>query len=357
MKIKKGYGNSKSFLQYMSITGKELAAILGVSEATISMALNGKSGVSDKKRKEILEAAQKHGYDFSKIDEDDYRVSSIAFIIYKRSGAVVSDTPFFSQLTEGISNACKRFRSNMRIFYIYENEDVSKIIKDIRTNYCEGIILLATEMSQNSIRPFVESGIPIVVLDAYFETIAANYVLINNVQGAYIATEYLIYACKSQPGYLKSSYAISNFLERGDGFYKALRTYGMSAAKTIVHELTPSIEGAYAEMKQIIKNKDDIARCYFADNDMLAIGAMQALIDSGYKVPEDVSIVGFDDISFCKTTRPTLTTVKVPKEFMGKTAVERLFQMIRNPEKEYIKMELSTEMEIRKSVVMRKSKI
>ena len=88
--------------------------------------------------------------------------------------------------------------------------------------------------------------IPVVLLDAYFETVPCNCVLLNNVQGAYLAARHLIRTCKTQPGYLHSAYPISNFAERSSGFYKAVRAAGMSSSRSIVHKLTPSMEGAYA---------------------------------------------------------------------------------------------------------------
>lgn len=335
----------------MAITGKELAKIMGISEAAISMALNGKPGVGERRRKQIIDTAKELGYDFCRISSSEDELQSIAFLIYRKSGAIVNDSPFFSQLIEGISNTCKKLHCSIKIFYTYDHEDISKVISEIKNSDCRGMILLATEISEAGLRTFINSGFPMVVLDACFDTITADYVHINNIQGAFFATDYLIHRCKTQPGYLRSSYIISNFTERADGFYKAVRSHGMSTSKCIVHELTPSIDGAYADMIELIDNNENLASCYFADNDMLAIGVMQALTEKGYRIPEDISIIGFDDISYCRTTRPALTTVKVPKATLGRTAVERLLYMLENPDSDCMKIELSTQPEIRKSVI------
>ena len=92
---------------------------------------------------------------------------------------------------------------------------------------------------------------------------------INNVQGAYHATNFLISQCRCQPGYLHSSFPISNFEERANGFYNSIRYNGMSASKSIVHKLTPSQEGAYSDMKAIIESGEELATAYFADNDQI----------------------------------------------------------------------------------------
>ncbi len=335
----------------MGITGKELAALLGISEAAVSMALNGKPGVGEKRREQIVAAAKAYGYDFSRIEERSEKEGAIAFVIYKKSGAVVTDSPFFSQLAEGVSRGCRLNKRGMRIFYVYEKEEAASVIRQMQGPQCAGFILLATEMQEADLAAFRKSGLPMVVLDAYFETIIENYILINNMQGAYIATDYIIRRCKCQPGYLHSAYSIANFEERADGFYKAVRSHGMSSSKSVVHRLTPSIEGAYADMSICIRQGDEIAGCYFADNDMLAIGAMRALSEHGYRIPEDVSVIGFDDISYCNSTNPPLTTVSVPKMSLGQTAVERLLQMIANPEEQHcLKIEIATQLVKRKSV-------
>ena len=141
---------------------------------------------------------------------------------------------------------------------------------------------------------------PFVLLDAFFDNQSYDSILINNVQGAYRATNFLISQCRCQPGYLHSSFPISNFEERANGFYNSIRNSGMSASKSIVHKLTPSQEGAYSDMKAIIESGDELAEAYFADNDLIAVGAMRALISAGYRIPEDISIVGFDDLPLCE---------------------------------------------------------
>lgn len=227
----------------MSITAKELAKKLGLSAAAVSMALNNKPGVSRETRRMILDEAEKAGYDFSRISMKKQVDGSIYFVIYKKHGAVVADTPFFSQLSDGINEGCKEAGYKMNIRYIYDDEETLQAqIEDIQYSDCCGIILLGTEMNAEDFRPFKSLPIPVVLLDTYFETVQTNYVLINNVQGAYLATSYLIKRTGQQPGYLRSSYPIGNFEERASGFYNAIRAGGMSTSKSIIHRLTPSVE-------------------------------------------------------------------------------------------------------------------
>jgi LacI family transcriptional regulator len=197
-------------------------------------------------------------------------------------------------------------------------------------------------MEMEDFTPFRGLRIPIVVLDLFLDFIEYDCVLINNIQGALIATDYLIRKTKKQPGYLRSSYPIGNFDERADGFYKAVRRHGMSTSKSIVHRLTPSIEGAYADMLELMEQGEELATGYFADNDWIAIGAMKAFQQKGLRIPEDISLIGFDNVPIAAYIEPPLTTVHVPKKYMGKIAVNRLISVIGKASHSTVKIEINT---------------
>ena len=335
----------------MSITAKELARKLGLSEAAVSLALNNRPGVSTATRKRVMDTAKEFGYDFSrKAVSGIPKKGTVGLIIYKKSGAVVDDTPFFSALTDGVSIGCKKADYDLLIRYLYEDEDLKGQLNLIQSSGLSGIILLATEMEEHLLSSFSDFSIPLVILDAYFEKYRYNYISINNIQGAYLATNYLITRLRTQPGYLRSSYRISNFDERADGFYKAIRSHGMSSSKSLVHALTPSQEGAYSDMRQLLLSGEVPARCYFADNDLIALGAIRALKEASYRIPEDVAVVGFDDIPLCEYTDPPLTTIEVPKHYMGETAAERLVRLMEETPSYPLKIQVSTSLKRRKSV-------
>ena len=272
----------------MSISAKELAQKLNISAATVSMVLNRKPGISEKTRNLVLDAAREYGYDFSKKWDTAEEKGSILYVIYKKHGTVVADTPFFSQLTEGIEQACKGKGFELQITYFYENKDIGAQIQELSEKNCQGILLLGTEMDVEYFQPFTRLKVPMVVLDTYFEELDCDSVLINNVQGAYLATNYLIDKGLGEIGYLRSSYPIGNFEERADGYYKALRHHDLPTSHPYVHRLTPSMEGAYTDMSEILREKPPVAPAYFADNDLIAAGAMRAFKEFGYKIPRSV---------------------------------------------------------------------
>ena len=335
----------------MKVTAKELAKTLGLSEAAVSLALNNKPGVSTATRRRVLEEARRRGYDFTrKAAFGNELRGSFCLAVYKKSGAVVGDTPFFADLIDGISAACKKAHYDLVIRYLYEDEELDDQLYTLSRMEFKGILLLATEMDAASLAHFSRFKTPILLLDSYFETADYNCVIINNIQGAYLAASYLIKKRKTQPGYLRSAYPIGNFDERADGFYKAIRANGMSTAKSLVHRLTPSQEGAYEDMKALLEAGERPANCYFADNDHIAIGAMKALGEAGYRIPEDVAIVGFDDIPLCEYLSPPLTTVHVPRHAYGETAVRRLIEMVEQKDPCPTKTEIGTKLVKRKSV-------
>lgn len=259
------------------MTAKEIAKELNISAAAVSMALNNKPGVSTATRKRVFETAKKMGYDFSgKNTNEPHKISGhISLIIYKKHGTIVNDTPFFNILTESIDQACTYMNYQLHISYYCQDNPINKTAPDVSAY--DGVILLATEMSEHDFFPFEKIHVPIVILDTYFYSLNYDYVLINNFKGAFQATNYLINKCNSQPGYLHSSYDIGNFSERADGFFKAIRSCGMSPAHSHVYRLTPSFDGAYDDMLEIINQSQILPKCFFADNDLIASGGNEGI--------------------------------------------------------------------------------
>ena len=332
----------------MTITAKQIAKELNISPAAVSMALNNKPGVSNETRRKIIETAKAMGYNFSKNEFSKSETKNIAFVFFHKN--FVFDTPFFTELATSIETTVHDKGYKLSVYHIHDLDNIEEQIDLIQYSGCMGMILLGTIMSNEQIKPFENVKIPIVLLDTYIPGAKMDCVVINNVEGARSATDYLIRKRKAQPGYLHSSQYFHNFEERGDGFFKAVRQNGMPTSKSIIHTLSPSVDGAYADMIELINNKEPLANCYFADNDEIAIGAMRAFKEKGYKIPEDISIVGFDNMSYSLYVDPPLTTVNVPKSYMGKIAANRLIEIM-NEEFHYTtKIEINTNLIVRKSI-------
>lgn len=332
----------------MSISAKEIANKLNISAATVSMVLNNKPGISDKTKNKVMEAAKIFGYDFSK--KQELATGVIHFVIYKKHGNVVSETPFFSKVTEGIDSMCRENGYQLQISYFHETRNTNDQLKVIVESGCLGIILLGTEMTSKDFIPFSELSIPLIVLDSYFEEIDCDSVLINNIQGAYIATKYLIERGHKKIGYLRSNNIIVNFEERADGYFKALRNADIPTNHPYTFSLTPTLEGAYRDFKEYLVANPELPTAFFADNDIIAAASIRALKEHGLKIPENISIVGFDDTPVCEVLDPPLTTMYVPKHTLGALAVERLISIMNNSSGDKIKIEIATKLIERSSV-------
>lgn len=332
----------------MKNTILDIASIAGVSPATVSKALNGRKGVSEYTKQKIFNIAKEKGY-----QKDNNRIQkSIRFVIFKKHGLVVSDTPFFSSLIEGIEKESRTQGYETLITHVCTNDvDFKETIDGIKNDYCDGMLILATEMNFEDIGVINNINIPIVIVDNYINGKNYDSILINNTDAAFKATEFLIKNGHTRIGYLHSSIFINNFHYRKIGYLDALRENNLNANEQHEFLLEPTMEGSYRDMKKLLEqNTIELPTAFFADNDIIAFGAIKALKEKGIKIPKDVSIVGFDDMPFCEITNPSLTTIRVFKQELGSIAVKRLIEKINSNDSITQKIEVNTELIIRNSV-------
>ncbi len=328
---------------------QDIAKIAGVSPGTVSNALNDRKGVGKDTKEKIIKIAEEMGY-FRNTKKNDGKI--IRLIKYKKNGHVVADTPFFSSLIEACEKECRKNGYELLISQVvygeHTKEDVHKIVNHHKI---DGILLLATEMDESDFKYFEGIEIPMVVVDSYFKEIDYDYVVINNTKGAYSATKYLIAKGHKNIGLLGSNIEIKNFKYRLEGYIKTLNTFGIEFNENNNIYVDPTIEGAYSDFKVYLeKNKENLPSAFFALNDIIALGAMKAMNEAGISIPNDVSIVGFDDIPFSSYSNPGVTTVKVHTKTMGKTAVKKLMESIENDIEITLKIEINTELIERESV-------
>ena len=189
--------------KHMAITAKALAKELGVSPAAVSIALNGRNGISEKKRQMILDAAESMG-----LRRDNRKSPAspvIHLVLFKKHGMVYGDTPFFSALLEGVSAQVSESGCRLQVSYFYAAQDYKEQLRGITSSDCAGILLLATEMDYEDLRCFMTLNLPIVILDSFFEDAPFDSVVINNIQGAVQAVEYLLACGHRHLGHIRSS--------------------------------------------------------------------------------------------------------------------------------------------------------
>ncbi len=339
----------------MKINAKDIARQLNISPSAVSMALNNRPGISKETRQMVLDAAVEMGYQKPTKVISEVSRKFIQLIIYKKHGDVVSDTPFFAELTQGIDAQTKKCGYSLIINYFYKHQNISEQLYSIMSSKSDGIILLATEMESSDLDYFSSLNIPVVVLDNYFPEYDYNCVVINNFQGALKSVSYLYQSGHTDIGYLSSKVAINNFRERMQGYKTAMRSIvgEKGDLEDRIVNISPTSESAYNDMIQYLSGVRDLPTAFFADNDIIAVSCIKALTGKGYRVPEDVSVIGLDDVPIAKIIEPALTTMAVPKAQFGMLAVNRLISMIQDDAQEIIKIELSTKLVIRNSVANR----
>lgn len=339
----------------MSLRIKDIAKIAKVSPSTVSLVLNNKPGIGDETRQRVLNVIAEMGYNTNALSKPALKnKGSIRFIVYKKNKKVVSDTPFFSAVIEGIHQEARTSGYNLVISYVDQStEKFNEELQHVCENPLNGILLLATEMSREDLAPFKQMGIPLLILDSYFEREDTDTVIIDNTSGVYQACQHLIDKGHQDIGYLKSSVSIQNFKQRHDGLVKAMADFELTLDKKQVYKLESTLDGAYQNMRNYLMGDPPLPSAFFADNDLIAAGAIKALKEKGFHVPEDISVLGFDDMPFCEMTDPPLTTIRVFKQRMGMLAVSRLIERIEKKVEEHIKIEVGTELIIRESVAQR----
>ncbi len=325
----------------MSVTAKELAKHLNLSTASVSVALHNKPGVSTETRLRVLQAARELGYDFSAITKEGRIAGSIYYVRYINFRSP-QEAPFFSTLSKCLEKEVSDRNLRYKSLIVYGDEDFEEKLEFLRVSDCSGILLLGTDLTKDRFERFLSLNIPIILMDTWFQSPPVDCVKVNNIQGAYLATEYLIKTRKCQPGYLQSSLKLYNYAERFQGYCMALETYRMSAANSDIRITLPNMAGAEADMRKLLKSGNHFANCYVADTDAQAIGAMTAFQEKGYRIPKDIAFVGFDNSIYSMNSTPGLTTIDANPAGMAQTALKRLLTILRGNETDHLKIEIET---------------
>lgn len=322
----------------MSVNAKDLARILQVSPSAVSIALNGRPGISPQTRERILGAAAEHGISRSRRQAIS-PVKYINLIIFKKHGRVIGDTPFFSELIESVTTAAAGNDFHIQLSYFYAAQNSAEQLKSINSTGCAGVIFLATEMTEEDLPVLAQIKAPLVVLDNNVEMSGYDCVVINNVPAATQATAYLLNRGHRRIGHLCSSVDIVNFRERREGFLKAVSMFSDELQSRIITiPVESTSDGAYQDMTHYLARQSELPQALFADNDIMAIACIRALKDAGRILPRDLSIIGFDDVPYARVVSPRLTTMHVPRDLMGRHAVTRLYEKISNPDQATMKI-------------------
>ena len=321
------------------MTYREIAEKLNVSPATISHVINNKPGVSETTRETIRKQLEELGLShllqkkdsvLQKKDSAPEGIKVICFLVYKCTGQILDRHPYFLLITQILERRAAEYGYSMMIRILDKYSDPAEIIPSERT--VDGMILFATEMKDEDFAIFSKLKYPVVALDNALSHTDCNAVSINNEMGTFQAVEYLAKTGHRRIGYFRSTIDISSFFERCAGYLHGAESVGLPIRSQDIHRVGYTDEESFRDILQYLQSLDPdegMPDAFICDDDPIAFGALRAFAQCGIRVPEDVSIIGFNNHSNCSITNPPLTSVEVHPEGFLPGSIDLLAELIR----------------------------
>ena len=331
-------------------TAKALAEELGVSIATVSRALNGKPGISPRLRQHILnEAARRNTYVTPAARMlATSRTQNVCFAIYHLSGPLSND-PFYFQVLSGLEEETKKAGLNLTIEMLGDEE-----VKDpsmwriVRERRADGVILLGPFIPNSFIISLNHFDIPITLIDNHVEGALADSVVADDRKAAQQLAMHLIELNHKKVAVLSGPRSWYSNQERVRGFRDAFIDAGITPPEVIYTDATTHESGFKAAAQALTSTRTAL----IAVNDAMALGAMDYAFERGLNIPNELSITGFDDVIGAQTARIPLTTVSVPKHFIGKMAGRLLWSRLEDRHAPQQRVDVSSSLVIRESTTV-----
>ena len=317
---------------YRKITIKDIARMANVSHTTVSRALNNKSRIKNETKDKILAIASELNY------QPNFIARSLVMKKTKTLGLVITNiaNPFYTELAQGIEATVTGLGYN--IIFCSTHSDLSTekhYIDMLRSKGVDGIIFSSAHMDDPNILVLAEEAFPIVLVNrrTYHPIVRekVDYVGIDNILGGFLAVEHLIRLGHQRIGIIGGSSESSVGFERLEGGKRALSTYGLEAMGGYFLEGDFLKGSGYRRGKEYLKMAKP-PTAIFATNDYMALGTYQAIVEEGQKVPENIALIGFNDIEFTAIKGVELTTIGQKKYEMGALAVKILVEKIEGGE-------------------------
>lgn len=327
---------------------KDIARIARVSHSTVSRALQNSPLVNARTAEKIRQIARESGY----------RASAVARgLVTKRTrtiGLVVTTIadPFAAEVASGIEQAANDL--GYSVFLADSNADPNReqqVVQSFAERRVDGIIVTSSRVGALYLSLLSEMRVPIVLVNDQHPGAFVHSVMIGNVAGAREAADHLIALGHRRIAYLGDQFGYQSDTERFEGYRQALREAGLEFHPELVVHGDGKPEEAMRAMEKLLAlaNPPTAVCCY---NDMSALGAMRSIHLAGRRVPEDISVVGFDDLFLASYTQPPLTTVRQPMRRMGLLAMESLFRLM-SGEDTAIRITIAPELIVRESTARR----
>jgi LacI family transcriptional regulator len=308
-----------------SVTRDDVARAAGVSTATVSYVVNnGPRPVSEETRKKVLKVIKNLGYRPNTIARNLRRQRTSTL------GLILPDTynPYFAEVARAVEQTA--FDRGFTVILCHSDYTLERelhYVDVLQAERAAGVIWFPATGNAEPGNRLAEYDIPLVVLDRSVEGMQASAVVADNFRGGYLATQHLIDLGHHRIGCITRPFELHHSQERARGYRAALEDHGFSPDERL------TVRGGFrlddgCQAARTLLSMELPPTAIFAYNDFMAIGALRAAVECGLKVPEDLSIVGFDDIPQSAFTCPALTTIRLPKHEMGCKGAELLLDLI-----------------------------
>jgi LacI family transcriptional regulator len=336
---------SKDFKKSNPPTIIDVAREAGVSYSTVSRALSGYEFVKPATREKVLRVAQKLGY------VPNQQARSLAGGNSGLIGVLVPaiDNGYITEILRGIDEELAKSDYNLILYTTHRHRNKeSRYVATMMNGGADGLLLLVPFISDEYLKPLYQQNFPFVMIDQLDNSGRSSVVNGTNWQGAYDAVQYLIGLGHTRIGFITGLTELNSAVDRLGGYQSALKDAELLYDADLVVKGDFVQGGGYLATQQLL-DLPQPPTAIFASNDLLAFGAMEAIRQRGLQIPEDISVIGFDDIPQASLVYPALTTVHQPLDQMGRLAVKMLLEHIASPEYIPYTATLATQLVIRNS--------
>jgi DNA-binding LacI/PurR family transcriptional regulator len=326
---------------------KQVARAAGVSPATVSRVINDAQYVSATTRQKVEQA----------IELLQYQPSRVARRLRSKEGAsqmiglLVPDieNPFYVDVIRGVEDRAYDQGSGVLLCNFGQSEKKQQFILDMmRDELVDGLILAPVRHDDRRMVDMARSGTPVVCVDHGLSGADVDLVVVDNVEGAFAAVDHLIQLGHRRISYVGGQPQNPTTIDRLHGYQAALAAAKISYDQALVRYGSSSQESGAALTAELLHMPDSPTAIFTGDN-LITLGALEAIHRRGLRIPEDVAIVGFDDMNWATSLNPPLTTVSQPGYEMGRRAAELLIQRVAEPNRPYAKVVLETTLMVRRS--------
>jgi LacI family transcriptional regulator len=328
------------------ITIRDVARVSGVSYATVSRVLSGYEFVKETTRTRVMEAVEHLGY------VANLPARSLAGGRSQIIGLIVPnlDNGYVGTISQGIDRELARANYDLVLYTSHRHPGKESFYVSAITNgLTDGLLLVAPLVPATYLDALREQNFPYVLIDQADATENSNVVEATNWQGAYEATCYLNQLGHTRIAFITGSVTVRSAVDRLRGYKAALADCNIAVTEELVIEGDFQQQTSYESTKKLLQRIVPPPTAIFASNDLSAFGAMDAVREYGYRIPDDISIIGFDDVPQASFVYPKLTTVRQPLEQMGQVAVKMLLERIKDQNNVPQRVALATQLIIRDS--------